>query len=318
MRAFDVASMPEIQLVRDIAPDAELFFMHTIKSPENIRDAYFEYGVRNFSLDHEDELTKIIESTEGATDLNLFVRVALPKNENASIDFSAKFGAHPETAPALLLMARRYAQRLGICFHVGTQTRDAASYGNAVNRIKSVIRESGVHIDMLDIGGGFPVPYEGEDVPSVESCLSVINTALRHAELDHLILFAEPGRCLVAQGGSLVVRVELRKDDCLYINDGTYGGLFDAGPLLKTPFPVRAVRAAQATEAPALSGNLQAFRLAGPTCDGLDMMDGPFYLPENIKTGDWIEIQNTGAYSQSLRTNFNGFGHHDTVFVRSN
>lgn len=310
MKAFDVASLPEIELVRSISKTAELLFMHTIKSPESISCAYFDYDVRTFSLDHEDELEKIVENTKGADDLNLFVRIALPKNDQASIDFSSKFGALPADAIPLLQAARKVAKKLGVCFHVGTQTSDAASYGNAINQIKNVIRDCGVEVDALDIGGGFPVPYEGEDVPSIENCLNVVRTALYHAELDDLELIAEPGRCLVAQGGSLIVRVELRKGDLLYLNDGTYGGLFDAGAMLRTAYPVRGIR-----DNAKFEDALSPLRFTGPTCDSLDMMDGPFMLPADIKTGDWIEIKNTGAYSHALRTNFNGFGESDTVYV---
>ena len=310
MNTFDVASLGEIELVHKIAPHAKMFFMHTIKAPEAIRAAYFDYGIRDFSLDHEDELSKILECTDNATDLNLYVRIALPKNENAAIDFSSKFGIKPSEAPALIRACRKVSVKLGLCFHVGTQTMDAGAYGNAINVIKNIIHESHVKIDCLDVGGGFPVPYEGENVPSIENCLDVLHTALRHAELDELELFAEPGRCLVALGGSLIVRVELRKGNMLYINDGTYGGLFDAGALLRTPFPVQAHRAGKAFE-----GVLEAFSMAGPTCDSIDLMEGPFMLPSDIKTGDWIEIKNTGSYSQAMRTDFNGFGACDCVFI---
>lgn len=306
MRGFDVASLAEIALVRRAAPDAALYYMHTVKPFEHIRCAYFEYGVRHFSLDHPGELEKILRATDYADDLTLFVRIALPHNDQADIDFSDKFGARVDDAPLLLKKARAVARTLGVCFHVGTQTVDAAAYGNAVNIVKSVIRNSGVKVDALDVGGGFPVAYD-EDVPSFVNCIDVIRCALMHAGLDHLPLFAEPGRCLVAQGGSLIVRVELRKGNTLYLNDGTYGGLFDAGPSLKTPFPVRRI-----ANAPT---NLVPFRFAGPTCDGLDMMEGPFMLPETIQDGDYIEIFNTGAYSQALRSDFNGFGGCDTVLV---
>lgn len=307
MQAFDVASLAEIALVHRHAPGASLFYMHTIKPFEHIKAAYTEYGVRSFSLDHAGELDKIIRACDHADDLDLFVRVSLPRNETADIDFSDKFGAAFDEAVSLLRKARPLARRLGICFHVGTQTQDAAAYGNAVNAVKHIIDQSGVRIDALDVGGGFPVTYD-RDVPSFVNCIDVIKCALMHAGLDHLPLLAEPGRCLVAQSGSLVVRVELRKGDTLYINDGTYGGLFDAGPLLNTPFPVRQVGGSQ-------DCGLQAFRFAGPTCDGLDMMAGPFMLPADIAEGDYIEILNTGAYSQALRTDFNGFGGCDTVLV---
>ncbi len=311
VHSFDVASVEEMRLVRSIAPDAELFFMHTIKSPESIHEAYFEHNVRNFVLDHEEELAKILRITNNADDLNLFVRVTLPKNSNASIDLSAKFGAAPDAAVELLRACRKVSVKLGVAFHVGTQIYDAAAYANALHIVRGIIDNADIRIDRLDIGGGFPVPYEGENVPSIHTCIDVVRTALRVEGLDTLELFAEPGRALVAQGGSLVVRVEARRGDRLYINDGTYGGLFDAGKWLNTRFPVKALRVHGEFE----EEQLQPYSLAGPTCDSLDMMEGPFMLPSDMRTGDWIEIKNTGAYSQSIRTNFNGFGASETVLI---
>ncbi len=308
MKGFDAASLDEIRLVRRVAKKARIHFMHTVKSPEAIRTAYFDYGVRDFALDTFDELQKILTQTRDATDLNLCVRFALPKNDKAAIDFSAKFGALPQEAALLLRHARPYSAKLGLCFHVGTQTTDPAVYDRAIGVSADIIRKSGVTVDMLDVGGGFPVAYPDETVPSIASCMHTITRSLKAHTLESLTLLAEPGRALVAESGCLIARVELRKGNMLYLNDGTYGGLFDAGPLLKTRFPVRAHRPHEA-----LSPHMAAFRFAGPTCDSLDMMAGPFMLPADIRMGDWIEIGNLGAYSQSLRTNFNGFGACDTV-----
>ena len=312
VHAFDVASPEEMRLVKSVAPFAELYYMHPVKSPESIREAYFVHGVRHFVLDHEDELYKIMRETELATDLKLYVRVALPKNENAQVDLSVKFGATPDEAIALLRQCRNVCEKLGVAFHVGTQITESSAFANAVTVIKSVITRSGVKVDVVDVGGGFPVPYADEDVPSIVNCIDVIKTAISCAGLDDMELIAEPGRVLVAQSGSLVVRVELRKDNRLYLNDGTYGGLFDAGPLLGTRYPVRAFR-----NGIAMSTEMADFTFAGPTCDSLDMMEGPFRLPADIDMGDWIEIDNLGAYSQSLRTNFNGFGASETVLINS-
>lgn len=308
VRAFDAASIEEIRLVRKVARKARIYFMHPIKSPEAIREAYFVHGVRDFSLDTVEELYKITRETGLAPDLGLFVRIALPKNKKAFIDFSSKFGAPADEAAELLKKCRAMADRLGLCFHVGTQTASAAVYAQAVSYAAAIIRNSSVQIDVLDVGGGFPVPYPGQTVSTLDECVFALTKALRKEKLDHLPLVAEPGRILVAQGGAVVARVELRKGNMLYLNDGTYGGLFDGGPLLNTQFPVQALRADGV-----LTGNLEAFRFAGPTCDSLDMMAGPFMLPSDIRTGDWIEIGNLGAYSHSLRTNFNGFGQSDTV-----
>ncbi|MCK6417895.1 MAG: type III PLP-dependent enzyme [Alphaproteobacteria bacterium] len=312
--SFDVASMDEVRLVRKYAPKAKMYFMHPVKAPEAIAESYHNYGIRHFVLDSLDELYKIIRETGLASDLHLYVRLALPKNHNAAIDFSAKFGATPAEAARLLRKCRSVAERLGLCFHVGTQTTEPSVYTRAVAHTASVIADSGVKIDMLDVGGGFPVPYPGEDAPSIQTCIATLQEALAAHGLSHLPLLAEPGRALVAESGTLVTRVELRKDKTLYINDGTYGGLFDAGPLLGTRYPVTAHRLSDKNGGK-FKKPLADFRFVGPTCDGLDRMEGPFALPGDIKLGDYIEIGNMGAYSQGMRTNFNGFGAADLVVV---
>ncbi len=311
IRSFDAASIEEVRMVRKAAKKARIYFMHPVKSPEAIREAYTQYGVRDFVLDSEDELFKIVRETELASDLNLYVRLALPRNGKASIDFSSKFGASSDEAIRLLKSSRPVAQRLGLCFHVGTQTTDPAAYARAVDKAAAVIKKSGIQVDVLDIGGGFPVRYD-ESVPSVEACVHALKGALSKNRLENMPLLAEPGRVLVAESGTLIARVELRKDNTLYINDGTYGGMFDAGPLLKTRLPVRGHRTGGAFEQPD-----SAFRFAGPTCDALDVMEGSFLLPADIDMGDWIEIGNLGSYSRSLRTNFNGFGGSDLVCLYS-
>ncbi|MCB1651222.1 MAG: type III PLP-dependent enzyme [Alphaproteobacteria bacterium] len=307
--AFDVASLAEIQLVKSIMPSAELHFMHPVKMPEDIRAAYFDYGVRDFVLDHEEELFKIMRETDLAQDLNLTVRVALPKNDSALIDFSSKFGASFDEALELLKKCRPVSKSLGLSFHVGTQTSDPGKYAKAIAYCAEVICAADVDVDSLNVGGGFPVAYQGDEgLCSVEDCFEAIATALRDNGLSHLSLLAEPGRVLVAEGGKLVARVELRKGDLLYINDGVYGGLFDAAKWVGTHYPVSAVSCDRSFDGP-----VRAFKLAGPTCDSLDMMDGPFMLPEDIGIGDWVVFDNAGAYSQCLRSDFNGFGYAEVV-----
>lgn len=309
INAFDVASLAEIQLVKSVIPQAELHFMHTIKAPEDIRAAYFEYNVRHFVLDHEEELFKIMRETDLAQDLNLTVRVALPKNDTALIDFSSKFGAAMDDAVDLLKKCRPVSKALGVSFHVGTQTTDPQVYARAVGYCADLIKTSGLKVDTLNVGGGFPVAYEGDEgMCSAADCIETIRAAVNKVGLSGLALLAEPGRVLVAKGAKLVARVELRKGDLLYINDGVYGGLFDAAKWVGTRYPVSAV----SCDRP-FNGDTQAFRLAGPTCDSLDMMEGPFILPADIGIGDWIVFENVGAYSQTLRSDFNGFGHADVV-----
>ncbi len=309
VRNFDVASLEEIKAVKRVAPKAKLYYMHPVKSPEAIRAAYFEHGVRAFVLDSKDELYKIMRETNLASDLELFVRLALPKNKKAMIDFSSKFGALPNEAAELLDLSRSVSVKLGLCLHVGTQTTDPAVFKRALKVAATVIKASGVTVDVLDVGGGFPVEYPDQPVPDLSVFIEAIKEGLHQNKLSHMNLMCEPGRALVARSGSLIVRVEGRKGDMLFINDGTYGGLFDAGAQLRGRFPVRRVGDEARAE------DLTAFRFAGPTCDSIDMMQGPFYLPEDIKAGEWIEIKQTGAYSSALRSNFNGFGHADQLLL---
>lgn len=307
--AFDVASLAEIQAIRSVSHSAELHFMHPVKMPEDIEAAYFDYGVRHFVLDHEEELFKIMRETELAQDLNLTVRIALPKNDKALIDFSSKFGASFDEAVALLQKCRTISKKLGLSFHVGTQTTDASVYTRATEYAARVMKASGVRVDSLNIGGGFPVAYVGDtEICTVSDCVAAVKEVLGEHGMSHMKLLSEPGRVLVAQGMKLVARVELRKGDMLYINDGVYGGLFDAAKWVGTHYPVSAITCDRA-----FNGDTQDYRLSGPTCDSLDMMQGPFNLPADIGIGDWIVFENVGAYSQVLRSDFNGFGHADKV-----
>ncbi|NBX66552.1 MAG: type III PLP-dependent enzyme [Proteobacteria bacterium] len=314
VRAFDVASIGEVRMVRKLAPKAKLYFMHTVKSPEAIAEAYKRHGVRSFVLDSMDELYKIMRATDLAQDLELFVRMALPKNSKAQIDFSTKFGALPYDASELLKACRPVATRLGLCLHVGTQCTDPIAYKRAIKVASKVLRASKVNIDVLDVGGGFPVEYPGsQPLPPFSDFVDVITSTLKAEKMDAIPLMCEPGRALVATAMSLVVRVEARKGNLLHINDGTYAGLFDAGAQ---------VRARYATKAISFNGmqrreqDLTPYRFAGPTCDSLDMMKGPFMLPSDIVAGDWIEIQTMGAYSQALRSNFNDFGHSGQIIMK--
>lgn len=308
VRHFDVASIKEVQLAADL-PDATLYFMHPVKSREAIAEAYFRYGLRDFSLDSHDELQKILEVTHNAQDLNLYVRLSMP-NDKAAYSLSGKFGVHLEQAASLLRATREAASKLGVCFHVGSQCMDPEAYSHAIQLVVDLLVETGVKLDTVDIGGGFPSVYPGLTPPPLGAYMRTIKKALKSQPmLAGCRVLCEPGRALVAEGGSLVVRVELRKDNALYLNDGTYGSLFDAG----TPgfmFPVKAIRPQGE-----LSNEQMEFTFFGPTCDSMDAMKGPFHLPADIKEGDWIEIGQLGSYGATMRTDFNGFGESKTVEV---
>ena len=303
---YDVASIAEVRLVAETLPDAVLCFMHPVKAEEAIAEAYLRYGVRTFSLDTMEELEKIVTATGGATDLNLLVRIRV-SSDHSKLSLAAKFGAEPDEMKALLIAARQAADALGICFHVGSQAMTPAAYAEAMERVRAAIVAAAVTVDIVDVGGGFPSSYPGMEPPPLTLYFETIHRAFEDLPISYSAeLWCEPGRALCAEYASLVVRVEKRRGDTLYINDGAYGALFDAAHV-GWRFPVKLLRE------PESEVRDMAFSFYGPTCDDLDHMAGPFLLPADVKAGDYLEIGMLGAYGCAMRTRFNGFGSDLTV-----
>ena len=300
---FDVASIEEIKAVKKFNKSAKCSYMHTVKSKESISEAYFKYGIRTFALDTKDELIKIIESTSNAKDLELFVRVAV-SNEHAEIDLSKKFGALNSEASGLLRLVKQHSNKIGLSFHVGSQCMHPISYAKGITEIGNIIKKTKIIPDFINVGGGFPTIYPDLIPQSLDNYLEEIKKNLENLKLDNLPeIICEPGRALVAESGSTIVRVNLRKKNKLYINDGTYGTLFDAG----TPNIVFPSKMIKDCSNKIISKKLTAFDFYGPTCDSMDYMKGPFLLPNNIKENDYIELGQLGAYGLTFRTQFNGF-----------
>jgi ornithine decarboxylase len=311
IRHFDVASLPEIEDAATI-PGCELHFMHPVKSRVAIRRAY-ELGVRSFSLDSEDELAKIVAETRGkwgrARDLKLFVRVAVPA-KNSLIPLEHKFGTAGEEAARLLVATRQVAAELGITFHVGSQTTTPEAYTTALQAVHELIVRAGVVVDRLDVGGGFPSRYANSEPAPLITFMDAIKAGLEDMPVrDGVRVMAEPGRALVAEAESLIVRVDARRGDSLYVNDGAYGTLFDAAHL-GFVYPARLVSREVAADEP-----MSGFELWGPTCDSIDHMKGPFLLPNSIDEGDYIEIGNIGAYGRAIAGHFNGYGTYEEVIL---
>ena len=305
---FDVASIAEVRLVASVVPAATLCFMHPVKAEEAIREAYFDHGVRTFSLDTLSELAKIERATNGATDLTLCVRLRV-SSEHAKLSLASKFGAEPDEVRELLIATRQVADALGICFHVGSQAMTPAAYSKAMERVRVAIVGAAVTVDVVDVGGGFPSSYPGMEPPPLELFFEVIHRAFEDLPVSYSSeLWCEPGRALCAEYSSLIVRVEKRRGDELYINDGAYGALFDAAHI-GWRFPVELLRDEASRK------RLHAFSFYGPTCDDMDHMTGPFLLPADVEVGDYIEIGMLGAYGCAMRTGFNGFGSVETIEV---
>ena len=298
---FDVASSPELEDAATI-PGVRLHFMHPVKSRAAIRLGYHEYGIRCFALDSEDELNKIVEETGGARDLELFVRIAVPA-KNSRVPLERKFGVTGQKAARLLVKTRQVADELGITFHVGSQTTTPDAYINALSEVHKLIVKAGVVVDGIDVGGGFPSRYSDSHPSPLPSFVEVIKAGFEKLPVStNCRLICEPGRALVAEAESLIVRVDARRGDELFINDGSYGALFDAAHL-NFVFPVQLV----SRDIPA-SEPMAPFEFWGPTCDSIDRMKGPFMLPASIREGDYIEIGNVGAYGRAIGGRFNGYG----------
>ncbi len=309
IKGFDVASDNEAALIKRKFPDAQIAFMHPVKSRRAIARAFHDYGVKTFALDSEDELQKILTETNHAKDLTLIVRFAVT-GEGAAYPLTRKFGVNPDEAPGLLRKTRQVSEEmLGVSFHVGSQCMRPDAYRTAMDAANRAIVEAGVLVDIVDVGGGFPAIYPGMTPPPMIEFVNAIKTGFEEMFVaQNAKLWAEPGRALVAEAGSTVTRVELRKGDALYLNDGAFGTLFDATHL-NWAFPAKLLR-----EQPSRA-KLAPFRLYGPTCDSMDAAAGPFMLPADIGEGDLIEIGSLGAYGTAMGTRFNGFG--ETVTIES-
>ncbi|MGA9581752.1 MAG: type III PLP-dependent enzyme [Allosphingosinicella sp.] len=297
---YDVASIAEVRLVAGTLPNAVQCFMHPVKAEEAIAEAY-ELGVRTFSLDTMEELEKIVRATGEATDLNLCVRIRV-SSDHSKLSLASKFGAEPDEMKELLFATRQVADALGICFHVGSQAMSPTAYYEAMERVRAAIVEAAVTVDIVDVGGGFPSVYPGMEPPPLEAYFDVISRAFESLPVSYSSeLWCEPGRALCAEYASVLVRVEKRRGDQLYINDGAYGALFDAAHV-GWRFPVKLLRDDESVVRD------MPFSFYGPTCDDLDHMAGPFHLPADVGPGDYIEIGMLGAYGCAMRTAFNGFG----------
>lgn len=332
--AFDVASIPEIELTKCLFPDAQLYFMHPMKKESWIHRAYHDFGVRHFVVDHPLELQKF--RAANYKDLTIFVRFSTIAGDAKGSDsvpaynLSAKFGAAPEHAIALLKAVSDGGHQAALAFHVGSQNETSANWKNAFDIARRIIGESTAKIGTLDIGGGMPGGYGSFSVGDAQNVTAEV-VALAHAfgrELG-LELIAEPGRAIVFDSMSVVAEIIGRREPherakqgdprpILHIDEGIWSSLqasltasldkLRTGRKPTFQWPTRA----HMGKAPEPN---RKFEIMGVTCDSVDVLFCDYELPGNIGIGDHIEFGHAGAYGTALRNRFNGFGEHERVLV---
>lgn len=307
IRHFDTASLGEIELVKNRFADAICHFMTPVRLPGAARIAFEKYGVTDYVVDCDASLDKLVAEIPDAKKLRIFVRIATPLG-GAILELSSKFGTTPAEGAKLLKRVARLGAAPALTLHVGSQCLSPFSYAQAIEMARRTATIAKVELQALDVGGGFPGPYLGNDVPPYHWYFDTIKEALQTLDKPGIALLCEPGRALCAEGMSLVTQVILKKANSLYINDGTYGSFDELTlPGWTGDYPVRAYSLDAHGKTGPVSGAIVPFRVFGPTCDTLDVLPRPAMLPETVKDGDFLVFDFMGAYSVAVRTTFNGF-----------
>ena len=319
LRNFDVASLNEVELISKFCPNSRLCFNHPVKSFEAIRDSYFKYGVKVFVVDHKDEIDKIFSALDGQTDILLQIRFFDSRMKlDSNVNFGKKFGASPEDASALLQYAyEKGFCKLGLAFHPSTQYPNPYVYEHLLNIACEIVQSTqtnNIQLQMINIGGGFPVRYPDENIIDDKQYLRIVAKSIQVAKEKfgaQCEFMCEPGRALVARCASLITRVELnRHDGRLYLNDGFFGALMEQH-FVGFSLPVRV----HTHDGRSLAVKQQNYTIFGPTCDCVDVLSKQYQLPCDIEIGDYLEFGLMGAYTNASATSFNGFEPAEILFV---
>jgi len=302
---FDVASIPEMKMVKAVHPQATLHYHNPVHSQREIELAYFEYGCKRFAVDHIDELRKIHSIVPNPAEIELAVRFCTKSNAKAVMAFKSKFGALKLEAVRILQEARRLGFMTGLTFHPGSQTTSAAPYIEHIIEAAEIAHLAGKKLFFLNVGGGFPAHYEGLETAQLETYFEAIRkTTINVFGKEAPKLECEPGRAMVAAAGTLETRIKtVRRDKReVFLNDGIYGGLMEV-----YQFP--ALRPAYKHECgtPSIS-TCAEWTVFGPTCDPIDMLPFKLSMPDTIKENDIVRFIGIGAYCNATATGFNGYG----------
>lgn len=304
---FDTASIAEIELVRAVAPAAGCYYNHPVKPRRSIVEAYRRFGVRDFVIDHASELDKVLE--EVGADLTIEVRVA-SDNPHARVNFASKFGATAQDAVELLRAVKERGAVPAVCMHVGYQTTDPAAYASGIRLMADVAQDAGVAIRYMNVGGGFPSVLMPRGMHLQDFFAAVRTAYAADTRLAGIPLKCEPGSALAHPSGAVLALVLAVNRGRVYLNDGVYGALSEL-PFTRVQPPSTVFTPAAARR----GGPLRQFTVFGPTCDSVDAIPVPFSLPGDVSEGDWLLLENTGAYSSATMTDFNGLGKHDFAVI---
>jgi ornithine decarboxylase len=312
LKAFDVASNTEMELVRDYAPGAVMHYNNPIKNKREIQRAYEEFGVRSFTVDHPQQLDQLAAIVTPSRDIEVTTRFKAGKALK-SYDFGTKFGVMEAGAIELTQMVDQMGFTASLCFHVGSQCEDAYAYERHIAAAARITKEAGIELKRLNLGGGYPAPYPTSEAPAMDYYFETIETAVKdNFGNSPPALIIEPGRALVTSSTSLLLRVKHQRGGVsVYLNDGAYGSLMEVKFMHFTP-PTRVWRGAREHYN---DDNFEDFTVWGPTCDSYDVLPQVFHLPADIDEDDWVEFGLMGAYTQASLTPFNGFDRRDQFWV---
>lgn len=299
-------NLNEIEIVAKLLPDARILYVHPIKTAEGIEQAYNKYRVRAFVIDHPDELRKI--RAHAGTDCTLLVRLQAPSGALQSEGY--RFGCDIDKAAWLANEVVEAGFKLGYSFHLGSQVLKPVLFDEAFLFMREVMYRARFMVDMVCMGGGFPSIYEGLWPTPQEEFFHVIKRGLGRLHLPRTCqVICTPGRALVADAVAELVRIEQRRGQMLYINDGIMGTLNHINQPWCQP-PVRLVRPGKRTRS-----KMDKYLFSGPSGYVDDVMPGPFYLPEDARPGDYIEIGQVGAYAGALHSAYNSMSWPEMVTV---
>lgn len=305
INCFDVASLHEMEIVRNIAPNADLHYHNPVRSSSEILNAFYGFGCKRFAVDHLSELEKLYSLLPETSGIEIAIRFRNTKPSQAVQAFKSKFGAEPDYAALLLSRAIAMGFTTGLTFHPGSQTMDPLAYTQHIEIAANIAQAANTKLQFLNVGGGFPAQYENLIAQPLQSFFDAIGVAAFQSFPEGIPhLECEPGRALVGPSGTLVTTIKSVRRDTgeLFLNDGIYGGLMEVHQ-----FPALQPRYTLHTEAPSCAAQT-LWTVYGPTCDPTDVLPFRLLLSETVQDGDQIAFEGTGAYSTATSTRFNGYG----------